>query len=115
VKNIQVIDDARNCTYSVFAASDKDFEALFPAGTDIAFPDEITDRLGDRRGGSLLAKLWARPVDKKSAQDIHGTLFYDLDYKKKLYPDRREAGMDARAFRRSATSGVRDPGSVQAI
>jgi hypothetical protein len=50
VKNILVIDDARNCTYSLFAASDKDFDALFPGETDIAFPDEIFQRLGERRG-----------------------------------------------------------------
>jgi hypothetical protein len=98
VKNIQVIDDARNCTYSLFAASDRDFEALFPDKTDIAFPDEIVDRLGERRGGALLAKLWAHPVDKKAAQGIHGTLFYGLDHKKKLYPTRRETSMDPRAF-----------------
>ncbi|GEJ56615.1 hypothetical protein [Anaeromyxobacter diazotrophicus] len=98
MKNIQVIDDARNCTYSLFAVSEKDFEALFPEKTDIAFPDEIAERLGERRGGALLAKLWTRPVDKKTAQGIHGTLFYGLDHKKKLYPTRREAGMDPRAF-----------------
>lgn len=98
MKNIQVIDDARNCTYSLFAVSDKDFEALFPGRTDIAFPDEIAERLGDRRGGALLAKLWIRPVDKKTAQGIHGTLFYGLDFKKKFYPDRREVGMDPRSF-----------------
>lgn len=98
MKNIQVIDDGRNCTYGLFAASDRDFEALFPGGTDIAFPDEIAERLGDRRSGALLAKLWSRPVDKKNAQGIHGTLFYGLEYKKKLYPDRREASMDPRSF-----------------
>ena len=98
MKNIQVIDGARNCTYSLFASSDKHFELLFPDDTDVAFPDEIFERLGKSRARGIFKKLWARPVDKKSADGIHGTLFFDLDVKKTLYPTRREAGMDPRAF-----------------
>jgi hypothetical protein len=98
VKSIQVIDDARNCTYSLFAATNIEFQALFPGSTDVAFPDEIVERLGERRAAALFAKLWKRPVKKKTARGIHGTLFYGLDHKKTLYPTRREAGMDARAF-----------------
>ncbi len=98
MKNIQVIDDARNCTYSLFAATNTEFQALFPSSTDIGFPDEILERLGERRATALLAKLWKRPVKKKTARGIHGTLFYGLDYKKKLYPTRCEAGMDPKSF-----------------
>ena len=41
MKNVQVIDGAENCTYSLFAVPEEDFLQLFPADTDIAFPDEI--------------------------------------------------------------------------
>jgi hypothetical protein len=37
VKNIQVIDGAVNCTFSIFQATDQEFAVLF---TDGALPDE---------------------------------------------------------------------------
>jgi len=35
MKNIQVIDRADNCTYSIFGATDEEFESIFPNGTEI--------------------------------------------------------------------------------
>lgn len=98
MKHIQVIDDATNCTYSLFALSDEDFAELFPEDTDVAFSDEIYVRLGEPRANAILNTTWEHPVDKKTVQGIHGTLFYGLEYKKKLYPTRREAGMDPRSY-----------------
>jgi hypothetical protein len=98
MKHVQVIDDATNCTYSLFAVPDEDFAQLFPADTDVAFPDEIEARIGETQASAILGSLWERPVHKKAAQGIHGTLFYGLDYKKKLYPARREAGMDPGSY-----------------
>jgi hypothetical protein len=98
VKNIQIIDGAMNCTYSIFAAPDHEFAEIFPGDTDVAFPDEIRDRLGEARAGEIVDALWDRPVMKNAVQGIHGTIFYELDYKKDLYPTRREDGMDPRAY-----------------
>ena len=98
MKNIQLIDGARNCTYSLFAATNDEFRLLFPGDTDVAFPDEITKRLGCRRARAVLGAVWKRPVDKKRAIGIHGTLFYGLDFKRKLYPTRQERGMDPRSY-----------------
>lgn len=98
MKNVQVIDGAGNCTYSLFAVPDEDFPQLFPADTDIAFPDEIVARIGEERAGAIMASLWEHPVHKRTAQGIHGTLFYELDYKKALYPTRQEVGMNPGSY-----------------
>ena len=46
--------------------TEEQFAVVFPAGTDIAFIDEI------------------------EANGIHGTLFYELDSKKAYYPTRKD-------------------------
>ncbi len=93
MKNIQIIDEALNCTYSIFAVEDAEFEFLFPNGTDIEFNDDLFIRLGEVEATKLLAQVWARPVNKKSVVGIDGTLFFDLNYKKKFYPTKRESEM----------------------
>ena|SRR5450432_2720713 len=93
MKNIQVIDGALNCTYSIFAVEDEVFEALFPDGADIEFNDDLFNRLGAAEASELMAKVWEGSVQKKFVAGIHGTLFYGLDYKKKYYPTKREHEM----------------------
>ncbi len=93
MKHIQVIDGALNCTYSIFAVEDAEFEMLFPTGTDIEFIDDLVNRLGEAEASNILTMMWERPVDKKSVVGIHGTLFYELGYKKKYYPTKRESEM----------------------
>ena len=93
MKHVQVIDGALNCTYSVFAIGDEQFKILFPNGTDVEFNDDLFDRLGEAEASKLLERLWEEPVDKKTVVGIHGTLFYDLGYKKKYYPTKRESEM----------------------
>ena len=112
MKNIQVIDGALNCTYSLFAATDDEFARLFPGGTDVGFPDEIDARLGEEASRALLQALWARPVAKPDAVGIHGTIFFGLDGKKSLYPTRKEREMDPRAYSTAqrAAFGIADPG-----
>jgi hypothetical protein len=92
-KNIQVVDRADNCTYSVFAASDEEFEAIFPHGTDIEFVEDLFARIGDERATQITAGLWKRPVKKAVVQGIHGTLFYQLIQKKQYYPTKKESEM----------------------
>ncbi len=94
MKHIQVIDGALNCTYSIFAVEDAEFEMLFPNGTDIEFSDDLVNRLGEAEASKLLTMLWERPVDKKSVIGIHGTLFYELGYKKEYYPTKRNSEMN---------------------
>lgn len=93
MKNIQVIDNATNCTYSIFAATDEEFEAIFQDDTDIEFAEDFFDRVGEARGIEITQELWKRPVEKRTVQGIHGTLFYQLPHKKRYYPTKKESEM----------------------
>lgn len=95
MKNIQVIDGALNCTYSIYAATEDEFEAIFPGGIDIEFNDELVKRIGEEKAASLLNNIWGRPLVKKSVNGIHGTLFFELGHKKKYYPTKKDDEMIA--------------------
>lgn len=92
--NIQVIDGADNCTYDIFEADVAEFELIFPSdGQDIEFSEDLAARLGESQAGALLAKIWKRSIEKKSALGIQGTLFFGLAAKKPFYPSKREDEM----------------------
>jgi len=93
VKNIQIVDDASNCTYSLFAVTDEEFGAIFPNGADVEFAEDFFKRVGEDAGTRITSEIWKRPVDKKVAHGIHGTLFYQLLEKRRYYPTKKEAEM----------------------
>jgi hypothetical protein len=94
MKNIQVIDGANNCTYSVYAVTDEEFVILFPEpAQDIEFIEDVIARVGDEKLGSIMRPVWGRPVKKSDISGIHGTLFYGLLWKKKYYPTKKDAEM----------------------
>lgn len=90
MKNIQVIDGAVNCVYDIFQATDEEFAQIFARGEDIAFIDEVLERVNENLLDSLFAEIWKRRVAKRQANGIHGVLFYELDAKKPFYPTRRD-------------------------
>jgi len=95
MKNIQVIDAALNCTFSIFQATDEEFALLFPeAGQEIQFAEDLADLVGRQDAASALDRIWQRPIRKRDTQGIHGTLFYDLERYKSIYRERREDGVD---------------------
>lgn len=48
MKNIQVIDGADNATYSIFQATEEDFDQIFPQpGQDIEIAEDYVDRVGE--------------------------------------------------------------------
>ncbi len=94
MKNIQVIDGAMNCCYDIFSVSDDDFLVIFPDGQDIEFSDDLFKRLGDEQANKVLEPIWKNQVNKKEVNGIHGTLFYQLEYKKEYYPNKKEADLD---------------------
>jgi hypothetical protein len=77
MKNIQIIDGALNATFSVFQATDEEFVAIFPGGRDMELAEDLFERLGDEEANRVLVPLWNRPVLKRDALGIHGTLFYN--------------------------------------
>ena len=94
MKNIQVIDGALNTTYSIYAVSDDVFKKLFPeVGQDIEFADEAIVRLGKKTATLVFASIWKRKLSKPSVVGVHGTLFFELPYKKEFYPRKREADL----------------------
>ena len=94
MKNVQIIDGADNCTYSIYAFSDEEFLALFPApNQNIEFIEDVIARLGEEHLTDVIAPVWNRPVSKGEVHGIHGTLFFQLLKKKVFYPTKREEEM----------------------
>jgi hypothetical protein len=90
MKNIQIIDGARNSVYDIFSATEYEFSLIFPAGQDIAFIDEVMSRGPSQELNAAFRNMWSRRIAKKDAMGIHGLLFYELEYKKAYYPTRRD-------------------------
>jgi hypothetical protein len=96
MKNIQAIDNASNCSFSVYAASEEDFRLVFPCDSqDIEFAEDLAERLGDHLAGKLVVRTTSARIDKKDVVGIHGTLFFGLRERKKWYPNKRESDLDA--------------------
>lgn len=95
MKNIQIIDGAMNATFSVFQATDAEFAVIFPDGRDIEVADDLVNRVGEIEASRVLAPLWDRPILKRDAMGIHGTLYFDADERREyLPPSRREVDWD---------------------
>ena len=86
MKNIQIIDGAVNATFSIFQATDEEFATIFPDGRDMELVEDLVERLGEEAAGSVLDPLWNRPILKRDALGIHGTLFYDNEHRREHIP-----------------------------
>jgi len=94
MKNIQVIDGADNCRYPIYSATEQEFLVVFPADRqDVEFIEDAIARVGKKKLGVVLGKIWQREVAKPQVSGIHGTLFYELAGKKKYYPTKKEVEM----------------------
>lgn len=99
MKNIQVIDGAENCSFSICLVDDKDFTAIFPArGQDIEFAEDLAKRLGSKRAGELISRSTTRRIRKKGAVGIHGTLFFQMANRRKYFPNKRDDDIDRPPF-----------------
>ena len=95
MKNVQIIDGALNATFSIFQATDEEFSIIFPDGRDIEVADDLVERVGEVEAGRVLAPLWQRPILKRDAMGIHGTLYYDAEERREfLPPSRKEVDWD---------------------
>jgi hypothetical protein len=82
VKFIQVIDNAENCTFPIFSATDAQFRQIFPADSqDLQFSEDLSEAAFD-----ALKSIWETPVLKSKAKGIHGTLFYGFAEKRRHFP-----------------------------
>lgn len=77
MKNIQIIDGAANATFSIFQATEEEYASIFPDHRDMELIEDLFARLGDDAAAQVLNPIWHRPILKRDAVGIHGTLFYD--------------------------------------
>jgi hypothetical protein len=99
MKNIQVINGALNCTFSLFQATDEEFALLFPGPQqDIQYVEDLVHLAEQSEINSALRRIWERPIRKSEAQGIHGTLFYQLERYKKWYREKREDAIEPSAI-----------------
>ncbi len=96
MKNIQVIDGADNATFSIFRATDSEFEYIFPnPGQDIELVEDFSARLPKTFVAEILNSLWLRPIHKSKVSGIDGTLFYNhADKRHHLPASKREIDRD---------------------
>src|SRR5215469_2348879 len=91
MKNIQVIDGALNCTFSIFQATDDEFRLLLPErDQDIQYAEDLAGLSNSKSIEDALGRIWQRPIRKRDAMGIHATLFYELQRYKQWYPHERE-------------------------
>ena len=62
MKNIQIIDEAENCTYDIFSIDEMNFEVIFPDGQDIEFAEDLQQRLGLKNTNDIFNQLWKKTV-----------------------------------------------------
>ena len=97
MRNVQIIDGASNATYSLFQATDDEFAAIFPDGADMEKIEDLIDRLGNGEASQLLTSVWSRPILKRDASGLHGTLFYDNE-DRQLPASKREVDWDEQSL-----------------
>jgi hypothetical protein len=95
MKNVQIIDDATNCSYSIYSIPDDAFRSLFPQpGQDVEFLEDAIGRLGEKSVGDIMRFTWKSRVEKSNVSGIHGTLFVGMLHRKRLYPNKAETDLD---------------------
>ena len=57
MKNIEVIDEAENCLFDVFSATEEEFILIFPNGQDIEFADDFFERVGESVAAKVLEAI----------------------------------------------------------
>jgi hypothetical protein len=94
MKNVLIIDGADNCEYAIFAMTDDEFKVVFPGERqNVEFIEDLVDRISEEGVASLFKAVWKRGVKKPDVVGIHGTLFYQLSWKRKYYPTKNDQEM----------------------
>jgi hypothetical protein len=96
LRNIQIVDGAANATFSIFQATNAEFHEIFPGpGQDMEISEDFAKRVGETRATQILQALWDRPILKRDANGIDGTLYYDADLRRRYMPSsKREVDVD---------------------
>ena len=96
MRNILIVDGAINATFSVFQATEEEFRAIFPDDRDMEIAEDFVERVGEIHATEILTPIWQRPILKRDANGIHGTLFYDTPqgHRRHLPKSKREVDWD---------------------
>jgi len=97
MKNVQIIDGGNNATFSLFQVTDEEFAAIFPDGCDMELIEDLIERLGEDTTSRLLKPIWGRPILKREAHGLHGTLYYDNEHRR-IPTSKREVDWDDRSI-----------------
>lgn len=100
LRNIQIIDGADNATFSVFQATDAEFNQIFPTiGQDMEISDDFVLRVGEAQANRVFEAIWERPILKRDANGIHGTIFVNSQSRRQHVPaSKREVDLDERSI-----------------
>ncbi|MCB1509680.1 MAG: hypothetical protein KDJ36_02160 [Hyphomicrobiaceae bacterium] len=99
MKNVQIIDGADNCTFSIFQATDAEFALLFPEPEqDVQFSDDLEVLPDPTEVTKALTNVWSRPIRKQDAMGIHGTIFFGLNHYRDVFPGKQEVSAVASAI-----------------
>jgi hypothetical protein len=91
--------------------TEEEFLILFPdEGQDIEFIEDTVERVGDEELERVMSNVGKRPVEKPDVVGIHGTVFYELLWKKRFYPTKKNSEM---VFARPTALGAVAPGRVE--
>lgn len=103
MKNIQIIDGALSATFSIFQATEEEFAAIFPAkDQDMELIEDFVERVGNEQARGILEPVWERPILKRDAQGIHGTLYYEYAERRRYLPaSKREVDRDDASINRA--------------
>lgn len=92
MKNVQVVDGAMNSTFDIYEIPEDLFKLMFPDYHDIAFQDEVDEIFQTHGGEHIWDLVYAKKIDKKSVNGIHGTLHLSgSSCEKEDFPTRKEA------------------------
>ena len=93
MKNIQIIDGARNSVFEIYEVEDSVFEKIFPNRIDIAFIDDLAELTDYSKEANerFWIKFYSKKKDKKVINGIHGTLhLLGSNCDASFFPDRKE-------------------------
>jgi hypothetical protein len=100
LRNIQIVDGADNATFSVFQATDDEFNQIFPTiGQDMEISEDFVQRAGEAHANQIFNAIWERPILKCDVNGIHGTLYFDYQSRRRSIPtSKREVDLNERSI-----------------
>lgn len=79
MKNIQVVDGADSSVYDLYAVTEAEYALIFAPGEDVAFIEEVYQRVDADLLDAAFERIWQRGVPKREARGIHGMLFCERE------------------------------------